>query len=203
MRRVRQAVAAKGEATVGDRIGLYPGTFDPVTNGHMDIIVRAAGVVDKLVVAVAVNAGKGPLFSLEERVALLRDELKAADNGLSDRIEIKPFQSLLMHFAESVGAKVIIRGLRAVSDFDYEFQMAGMNRRLNPQVETVFLMASETNQFISSRFVKEIARLGGNIGHFVSPRVVKKVAAALKQSAPDPGDANKPTIPIPDVRTPL
>jgi pantetheine-phosphate adenylyltransferase len=200
---VRQALAAKGEATVGDRIGLYPGTFDPVTNGHMDIIVRAAGVVDKLVVAVAVNAGKGPLFSLEERVALLRDELKAADNGLSDRIEIKPFQSLLMHFAESVGAKVIIRGLRAVSDFDYEFQMAGMNRRLNPQVETVFLMASETNQFISSRFVKEIARLGGNIGHFVSPRVVKKVAAALKQSAPDPGDASKPTIPIPDVRTPL
>jgi pantetheine-phosphate adenylyltransferase len=188
---------------VAERIGLYPGTFDPVTNGHMDIIVRAAGVVDKLVVAVAVNAGKGPLFSLDERVALLRDEVKAAGNGLSDRIEIRPFQSLLMHFAESVGAKVIIRGLRAVSDFDYEFQMAGMNRRLNPQVETVFLMASETNQFISSRFVKEIARLGGNIGHFVSPRVVKKVAAALQQPVPDSADAAAPTIPIPAVRTPL
>jgi pantetheine-phosphate adenylyltransferase len=188
---------------VAERIGLYPGTFDPVTNGHMDIIVRAAGVVDKLVVAVAVNAGKGPLFTLDERVALLRDELKAMDNGLIDRVEIKPFQSLLMHFAESVGAKVIIRGLRAVSDFDYEFQMAGMNRRLNPQVETVFLMASETNQFISSRFVKEIARLGGNIGHFVSPRVVKRVAVALKQSVPDGADSTKPTIPIPDVRTPL
>jgi pantetheine-phosphate adenylyltransferase len=188
---------------VGERIGLYPGTFDPVTNGHMDIITRAAGVVDKLVVAVAVNAGKGPLFSLEERVALLRDEIKAGNNGLADRIEIKSFQSLLMHFAQSVGAKVIIRGLRAVSDFDYEFQMAGMNRRLNPQVETVFLMASETNQFISSRFVKEIARLGGDIGHFVSPRVVKKVAAALKQPVSDTGDGPTPTIPIPAVRTPL
>jgi pantetheine-phosphate adenylyltransferase len=196
-------MAVRGEKTVGERIGLYPGTFDPVTNGHMDIIVRAAGVVDKLVVAVAVNAGKGPLFSLDERVALLGDEVKAAGNGLADRIEIRPFQSLLMHFAESVGAKVIIRGLRAVSDFDYEFQMAGMNRRLNPQVETVFLMASETNQFISSRFVKEIARLGGNIGHFVSPRVVSKVAAALKQPAPDSADSAAPTIPIPAVRTPL
>jgi pantetheine-phosphate adenylyltransferase len=200
-------MAAMGEETVGERIGLYPGTFDPVTNGHMDIITRAAGVVDKLVVAVAVNAGKGPLFSLEERVALLREEVMASNSGLVDRIEIRPFQSLLMHFAESVGAKVIIRGLRAVSDFDYEFQMAGMNRRLNPQVETVFLMASETNQFISSRFVKEIARLGGDIGHFVSPRVVKKVTAALRQPAPAPGpdspDGTTPTIPIPGVRTPL
>ena len=188
---------------MAERIGLYPGTFDPVTNGHMDIIVRAAGVVDRLVVAVAVNAGKGPLFSLEERVALLRDEIKANNSNLIDRVEIKPFQSLLMHFAQSVGAKVIIRGLRAVSDFDYEFQMAGMNRRLNPQVETVFLMASETNQFISSRFVKEIARLGGDIGHFVSPRVVKRVAAALRQPAPDATDGQTPTIPIPAIRTPL
>ena len=197
------ARGAQWEGMVAERIGLYPGTFDPVTNGHMDIIVRAAGVVDRLVVAVAVNAGKGPLFSLDERVSLLREEIKAAENGLIDRVEIRPFQSLLMHFAESVGAKVIIRGLRAVSDFDYEFQMAGMNRRLNPQVETVFLMASETNQYISSRFVKELARLGGNIGHFVSPRVVKKVAAALKQPGTDGGDGSAPTIPIPADRTPL
>lgn len=186
-----------------ERIGLYPGTFDPVTNGHMDIIVRAAGVVDRLIVAVAVNAGKGPLFSLDERVELLKAELGALNNGLAQRIEIRPFQSLLIHFAESVGAKVIIRGLRAVSDFDYEFQMAGMNRRLNPQVETVFLMASETNQFISSRFVKEIARLGGNISHFVSPRVTKRVAEAISGAKPgeseSPGAA--PTIPAPATRT--
>jgi pantetheine-phosphate adenylyltransferase len=188
---------------MAERIGLYPGTFDPVTNGHMDIITRAAGVVDRLVVAVAVNAGKGPMFSLDERVELLRGELKALNNGLASRIEIRPFESLLMHFAETVGAKVIIRGLRAVSDFDYEFQMAGMNRRLNPNVETVFLMASETNQFISSRFVKEIARLGGNIGHFVSPRVVQRVAAAMAQPQPAGGDGASPTIPAPAARTPL
>jgi pantetheine-phosphate adenylyltransferase len=190
---------------MAERIGLYPGTFDPVTNGHMDIITRASGVVDRLIVAVAVNAGKGPMFSLDERVELLRGALKALNNGLAGRIEIRPFQSLLIHFAESVGAKVIIRGLRAVSDFDYEFQMAGMNRRLDPNIETVFLMASETNQFISSRFVKEIARLGGDIGHFVSPRVVQRVAAALAQPQPAGGDGAgpSPTIPAPAVRTPL
>jgi pantetheine-phosphate adenylyltransferase len=145
------------------------------------------------------------MFSLDERVELLRGEVKGLNNGMAERIEIRPFQSLLMHFAESVGAKVIIRGLRAVSDFDYEFQMAGMNRRLNPNVETVFLMASETNQFISSRFVKEIARLGGNIGHFVSPRVVQRVAAALAQPQPagNDGAGPAPTIPGPAVRTPL
>jgi pantetheine-phosphate adenylyltransferase len=189
---------------MAERIGLYPGTFDPVTNGHMDIIVRAAGVVDRLVVAVAINPGKGPMFSLDERVELLRDELKALNNRITERIEIRPFQALLMHFAEQVGAKVIIRGLRAVSDFDYEFQMAGMNRRLNPNVETVFLMASETNQFISSRFVKEIARLGGDIGHFVSPRVVRRVAVAMSRPQPGGGgDGASPTIPLPGVRTPL
>jgi pantetheine-phosphate adenylyltransferase len=194
------AALPSAERPVAERVGVYPGTFDPVTNGHMDIIVRAAGVVDRLIVAVAVNAGKGPLFSLDERVELLKGELAALNNGLAERIEIRPFQSLLMHFAESVGAKVIIRGLRAVSDFDYEFQMAGMNRRLNQQVETVFLMASETNQFISSRFVKEIARLGGNISPFVSARVVKKVAAALAQPQAG-GDGAAPTIPAPAART--
>ncbi len=121
------------------------------------------------------------------------------------RVEVKPFDSLLMHFAQSVGANVIVRGLRAVSDFEYEFQMAGMNRRLNPSVETVFLMASETNQFISSRFVKEIARLGGDISHFVSPRIVRRVSAMMAQNGGtgNAADANNPTIPVPDIRSPI
>lgn len=188
------------ESKVAERIGLYPGTFDPVTNGHMDIIVRAASVVDRLVIAVAVNAGKGPLFSLEERVELLKGELTALNAGVGQRIEVRPFKSLLMHFAETVGAKLIIRGLRAVSDFEYEFQMAGMNRRMNPLVETVFLMASETNQFISSRFVKEIARLGGDISHFVSPRVAKRVAEVQARNG-GTTDGAGPTMPAPADRT--
>mgnify|MGYP003671320453 FL=1 len=151
--------------------GVYPGTFDPVTKGHMDIITRGARVVDELVVAVAVNAGKGPLFTLEERVAMLEAEIAALDAGISARVEVKPFDNLLMEFVGQVGASLIVRGLRAVSDFEYEFQMAGMNARLNPKVETVFLMASERHQFISSRFVKEIGALGGDVGHFVSPEV--------------------------------
>jgi pantetheine-phosphate adenylyltransferase len=155
------------------RIGIYPGTFDPVTNGHVDIIRRAVRLVDKLVVAVSVNAGKGPAFSIEERVALLKGEISDSKNGLSLAIDVVAFDSLLMHFAEQMKAKVIIRGLRAVSDFDYEFQMTGMNARLNPDIETVFLMASERSQFISSRFVKEIYRLGGDVSQFVSPRVVE------------------------------
>jgi pantetheine-phosphate adenylyltransferase len=158
------------------RVGVYPGTFDPITNGHMDIILRAARVVDRLIVAVAANAGKGPLFSLEERVGILQEELDAQKDGdLLRRIEIRHFDSLLMHFAMSVHAQVIIRGLRAVSDFEYEFQMAGMNARLNPKIETVFLMASDRYQFISSRFVKEIGALGGEISHFVSPRVAEQL----------------------------
>ena len=155
------------------RIGIYPGTFDPVTNGHVDIIRRATRLVDRLVVAVSVNAGKGPAFSVEERAALLKDEIADTKNGLSAVIDVVTFDGLLMHFAEQMKAKVIIRGLRAVSDFDYEFQMTGMNARLNPDIETVFLMASERSQFISSRFVKEIHRLGGDVSQFVSPRVVK------------------------------
>jgi pantetheine-phosphate adenylyltransferase len=157
------------------RVGVYPGTFDPVTNGHMDIILRAARIVDRLIVAVAVNAGKGPLFSLDERVAILKDEIEVEDGDLHRRIEVRSFDTLLMHFATSVHAQVIIRGLRAVSDFEYEFQMAGMNARLNRKIETVFLMASDRYQFISSRFVKEIGALGGEIGHFVSPRVADKL----------------------------
>jgi pantetheine-phosphate adenylyltransferase len=147
--------------------------------------------------------GRG-LFSLEERVELLRGELAGLDSDLIQRIEVKPFKTLLMHFAESVGAQVIIRGLRAVSDFEYEFQMAGMNRRMNPAVETVFLMASETNQFISSRFVKEIARLGGDISHFVSPRVAKRVAAVQASNGGTTDiDGAGPTLPAPAARTAL
>jgi len=153
------------------RIGIYPGTFDPVTNGHVDIIRRAARLVDKLIVAVSVNAGKGPAFSVEERAELLKGDIADAKNGLSSAIEVVTFDGLLMHFAEKMKAKVIVRGLRAVSDFDYEFQMTGMNARLNSQIETVFLMASESNQFIASRLVKEIAFLNGDIKSFLSPYV--------------------------------
>ena len=157
---------------MSERVAIYPGTFDPATNGHLDIIHRGALVVDKLVVGVAVNAGKGPLFSLEERVAIMKAEV-AAMADVAARIEVRPFETLLMKFAHDAGAKIILRGLRAVSDFEYEFQMAGMNARLNPEVETVFLTASDRHQFISSRFVKEIGRLGGEIGHFVSPSVAR------------------------------
>lgn len=157
------------------RIGIYPGTFDPITHGHTDVIRRALHLVDRLVVGVARNDAKGPLFSTDERVAIVREELDNLENGLGGRIEVRPFESLLMHFAESVEAGVIVRGLRAVSDFEYEFQMAGMNARLNPNIETVFLMASDRFQFISSRFVKEIGALGGDITHFVSPRVAKRL----------------------------
>jgi pantetheine-phosphate adenylyltransferase len=168
------------------RIGVYPGTFDPITNGHYDVIRRALHVVDHLVIGVARNDAKGPLFATDERVEIVRDEMKYLENGDSDRIEVRPFDTLLMHFAESVGAGVIVRGLRAVSDFEYEFQMAGMNARLNPNIETVFLMASDRYQFISSRFVKEIGALGGDIRHFVSPRVAERVIARFNGAQPEP-----------------
>lgn len=161
------------------RSGVYPGTFDPMTNGHMDIISRATKVVDRLVVGVAANDGKAPLFDLDARLAMVRDELQMLPAEARERVEVRSFDSLLMSFAVELGASVIIRGLRAVSDFEYEFQMAGMNTRLNPTVETVFLMASERHQFISSRFVKEIARLGGDVSSFVSERVVAKLGARL------------------------
>ena len=163
--------------------GVYPGTFDPVTNGHLDIIDRAARVLDRLVVGVAMNAGKGPLFPLEERVELVRAETDAIAGRTGTRIEVVPFEGLLIGFAHQVGANVIIRGLRAVSDFDYEFQMAGMNHRLDPGVETVFLMASETHQFISSRFVKEIARLGGDVSTFVPKLTLERTLERVRGPA--------------------
>jgi len=165
-----------------ERVALYPGTFDPVTNGHLDIIGRAARLVDRLVVGVAINIGKGPLFDLGERVALVEAEVApiAARNGTI--IEVRPFEGLLVQYARDVGARMIIRGLRAVSDFDYEFQMVGMNRRLDPEIETVFLMASETNQFIASRLVKEIARLGGDISGFVPKATLARTLAKIRAS---------------------
>ena len=159
------------------RIGVYPGTFDPITNGHTDIILRATKVVDRLVIGVAQNIGKGPLFTAEERVAIVQEEMShLTDAETRKRVEVRSFDNLLMHFAMEMGASVIVRGLRAVSDFEYEFQMAGMNNRLNPKVETVFLMANDKYQFISSRFVKEIGQLGGDVSHFVSPRVAQRLA---------------------------
>lgn len=158
------------------RIGVYPGTFDPITNGHTDIIRRAAKLVDRLVIGVARNDGKGPLFSTDERVDIVRDDLAhSLDPQTAARVDVRSFDTLLMKFAESMGASVIIRGLRAVSDFEYEFQMAGMNARLNDRIETVFLMSSDRYQFISSRFVKEIGALGGDITHFVSKRVAERL----------------------------
>ncbi|MBE0531136.1 MAG: pantetheine-phosphate adenylyltransferase [Rhodospirillales bacterium] len=165
------------------RIGVYPGTFDPITNGHLDIISRATRVLDRLVIGVAENAGKGPLFTIEERVAMVEAEVAAMTNGDGSRIEVRPFGTLLMNFVISQGATLIIRGLRAVSDFEFEFQMAGMNRRMNPMIETVFLMASDRHQLIASRLVKEIAELGGDIGQFVSPRVKQRLAEKLGTGA--------------------
>ena len=161
------------------RTGLYPGTFDPVTHGHIDIIRRACSLVDRLVIGVAINRDKGPLFSLEERVAMLVAECGpiAAETGTV--IDVHPFENLLITCARDVGAGVIIRGLRAVADFEYEFQMVGMNRSLDNSIETVFLMADAKNQAIASKLVKEIARLGGDVAKFVPPAVKAALMARL------------------------
>ena len=163
-----------------EKIGLYPGSFDPVTNGHLDIIGRAARLVGRLVVGVARNPGKGPLFPLEERVELVRAETRAISEHTGTEIVVSDFDNLLVEFAAGLGATMIVRGLRAVSDFDIEFQMAGMNHRLAPDIETVFLMASERHQFISSRFVKEIARLGGDVSSFVPKLTLERTLARVR-----------------------
>jgi pantetheine-phosphate adenylyltransferase len=155
------------------RIGLYPGTFDPITNGHIDIVGRAVKLVDKLVIGVAINADKNPMFSLEERCALVAEETRSVVG--ETEIEVRPFNSLLMQFAEEVGAGLIVRGLRAVADFEYEFQMTAMNQQLFRRIETVFLMADPRHQAVASRLVKEIARLGGDVTPFVSANVARRL----------------------------
>jgi pantetheine-phosphate adenylyltransferase len=162
------------------RIGLYPGTFDPVTLGHLDIIKRAVKLVDHLVIGVATNPSKEPLFTLEERKEMLEREAQPLAKGRAT-IEVRAFDMLLVKFAESVGAAMIIRGLRAVSDFEYEFQMVAMNQRLNTEIETVFLMADPRHQAISSRLVKEIAMLGGEVGAFTTPAIAEALVKRCKE----------------------
>ncbi len=154
------------------RIGLYPGTFDPITLGHVDIIERAMQLVDRLVIGVAINRDKGPLFNLEDRVSMVQAECAAIAARTGGEILVHPFENLLIDCARDVGASIIIRGLRAVADFEYEFQMVGMNRALDHTIETVFLMADARRQAIASKLVKEIARLGGDVSPFVTPAVV-------------------------------
>jgi pantetheine-phosphate adenylyltransferase len=155
-------------------VGVYPGTFDPVTKGHLHLIRRASKMVDKLIVGVADNKRKGPLFDIDDRVGMLREDLKnMSDKGCE--IEVIPFSNLLVHFAREVNASCIFRGLRAVSDFEYEFQLTGMNAKLDPDIETVFLMAADKWQFVSASFVKEISSLDGNIDDFVTPQVAEKL----------------------------
>jgi pantetheine-phosphate adenylyltransferase len=161
---------------MADRIGVYPGTFDPITLGHMDIIRRGAHLVDRLVIGVTTNPSKEPMFSLAERLAMVRREV----GDIPGNIEVVDFDMLLMDFAEAQGASMIIRGLRAVADFEYEFQMAGMNQQLNDDIETVFLMADVSLQPIASRLVKEIARYGGSIDKFVTPAVAADVRRHLE-----------------------
>ncbi|MCU4653558.1 pantetheine-phosphate adenylyltransferase [Roseibacterium sp. SDUM158016] len=158
------------------RTGLYPGTFDPITLGHVDIIKRACKLVDRLVIGVAINRDKGPLFTLEERVAMVEAECALLSARTGTEIVVHPFENLLIDCARDVGAGIIIRGLRAVADFEYEFQMVGMNRKLDADITTVFLMAEADRQAIASKLVKEIARLGGEVSHFVP----HEVATALK-----------------------
>jgi pantetheine-phosphate adenylyltransferase len=162
------------------KTAIYPGTFDPVTVGHMDIISRALNVADRLVIGVALDTGKAPIFSLDDRAKLVEHEIKQLGPE-AKRVSVKPFSGLLVNFAEEVKANIIIRGIRAVSDFEYEFQMACMNARMKPNIETVFLTASENTHFISSRFVKQIARLGGDVSPFVSGNVVKALKAHYKK----------------------
>ncbi|MDA0721703.1 MAG: pantetheine-phosphate adenylyltransferase [Proteobacteria bacterium] len=162
------------------RVGLYPGTFDPVTLGHLDIVRRAASLVDRLVIGVAINRDKGPMFTLEERVAMVEAECVPLGRDVGCEIIVHPFENLLITCAHDVGANMIIRGLRAVADFEYEYQMVGMNRILDDSIETVFLMAEAEHQAIASKLVKEIARLGGDVSKFVTPAVNDALIARLR-----------------------
>jgi pantetheine-phosphate adenylyltransferase len=173
--------------TAVKHIGLYPGTFDPVTLGHLDIIRRAVKLVDHLVIGIANNPSKSQLFPIEERIAMLRRETAPLAGDGRASIAVETFDSLLIQFARKVGARVIIRGLRAVSDFEYEFQMVGMNQRLDPEIETVFLMADPRHQAIASRLVKEIASFGGDVSAFTTPAV----ADALKKRFAKPRKGNQ------------
>ena len=164
------------------RIGLYPGTFDPITLGHIDIIRRASLLVDRLVIGVAINRDKSPLFNLDDRVLMLEEECNYLSGQTGTEIVVHPFENLLIDCAHDVGAQVIVRGLRAVADFEYEFQMVGMNRSLDNSIETVFLMAEAKHQAIASKLVKEIARLHGDISKFVTPHVAKRLLSKLKAS---------------------
>ena len=164
------------------RIGLYPGTFDPITLGHIDIIRRASLLVDRLVIGVAINRDKSPLFNLDDRVFMLEEECNYLAGQTGTEIVVHPFENLLIDCAHDVGAQVIVRGLRAVADFEYEFQMVGMNRSLDNSIETVFLMAEAKHQAIASKLVKEIARLNGDISKFVTPHVAKMLVNKLKAS---------------------
>jgi len=159
------------------RTGVYPGTFDPITRGHMDIIRRGAKLVDRLVIGVTTNPSKSPMFTVEERMEMVKRETA----GIDGEIHVVSFDSLLMDFAEREGASMIVRGLRAVADFEYEYQMAGMNQQLNDRIETVFLMADVSLQPIASRLVKEIALYGGAIRKFVSPEVEAEVAQRVTE----------------------
>lgn len=163
------------------RISIYPGTFDPLTFGHIDIIERAARLGNQLIVAVAENRGKQPLFSVEERTQIVADEVQRINNtnNVPYPVLVKNFSGLLTDFADSQGAHVVIRGLRAVADFEYEFQMASINKRLHGELETVFLMAAEQQHFVASRFVKEVARFGGDVSSFVPENVARKLASKL------------------------
>ena len=160
--------------------GIYPGTFDPMTTGHLDVIVRASThVVDELVVAVASNVKKAPMFTLEQRIAMVQDEIASLPDPLPKKIRVEGFDDLLIHFVEKQKATCIIRGLRAVSDFEFEFQMAGMNLRMNPVIETIFLMATDKHQFVSSSFIKEIVLLGGDVRPFVPKAVWHRMQQIL------------------------
>ncbi len=165
------------------KIALYPGTFDPVTKGHLDIILRASRLVDVLVVAVAANAGKGPIFTLKERLAMVRHEVEKLTRNYPEdcgKIDVREFDNLLVDFARTQKASMIVRGLRAVSDFDYEFQMAGLNKAMSPAIETIFLVSSDGSQFISSTYIKEIATLSGDISAFVSDDVAQKLLQKVR-----------------------